>query len=82
MMNRRAFISMMSGSIVAAPLAAEAQQAGKVYRIGALSDGPNPASAPLADAMRELGWVAGQNLMVEQRNAEAREQLPAHRVSH
>ena len=77
MMNRRAFISMMSGSIVAAPLAAEAQQAGKVYRIGALSDGPNPASAPLADAMRELGWVAGQNLMVEQRNAEAREQLPA-----
>jgi hypothetical protein len=52
-----------------APLTAEAQQAGKVYRIGALSDGPNPASAPLAHAMRELGWVAGQNFMIEQRNA-------------
>ena len=45
-----------------APFSSEAQQARKVYRIGALSDGPNPASAPLADAMRELGWVEGQNL--------------------
>jgi len=34
------------------PFGAEGQQVGKVYRIGALSDGPDPASAPLADAMR------------------------------
>jgi hypothetical protein len=60
-----------------APFSAEAQQVRKVYRIGALSDGPNPASAALADAMRELGWVEGQNFMIERRNAEAREQLPA-----
>jgi len=64
-------------SLVLVPLGAEGQQAGKVYRIGALSDGANPASAPLADAMRELGWVEGQNFMIERRNAEAREQLPA-----
>jgi hypothetical protein len=31
-------------SLTLAPLAAEGQQAGKVYRIGALSDGANPAS--------------------------------------
>ena len=64
-------------SLFLAPLAAVAQQAAKVYRIGALSEGPNPASAPLAAAMSELGWVEGQNFMIEQRNAEAREQLPA-----
>jgi len=34
MMDRRAFITMMGGSIRAAPLAGEAQTAGKVYRIG------------------------------------------------
>jgi hypothetical protein len=33
-MNRRAFITVMGGSILVAPLAAEGQQAGKVYRIG------------------------------------------------
>ena len=68
---------VLSVGLLTAPLAPEAQQAGKVYRIGALSDGPNPAFAPLADAMRELGWVEGQNFMVERRNAEAREQLPS-----
>jgi ABC-type uncharacterized transport system substrate-binding protein len=64
-------------SLFLATLAADAQQAGKVYRIGALSDVPNPASAPLAAAMRELGWVEGQNFIIERRNAEARERLPA-----
>jgi putative tryptophan/tyrosine transport system substrate-binding protein len=68
-------VVLLAVILILAPLTAEAQQAGKVYRIGALSDGPNPASAPLAHAMRELGWVAGQNFMIEQRNAEAREQL-------
>jgi hypothetical protein len=36
MMNRRAFISGMAGSLLAASLAAEGQQTGKVYRIGML----------------------------------------------
>ena len=82
MISRRRFTT---GVVIAlTPLGAtasaqeyKAQQAAKVYRIGALTDGPNPASAPLADAMRELGWVEGQNFMIERRNAEAREQLPA-----
>jgi putative tryptophan/tyrosine transport system substrate-binding protein len=55
----------------------EAQQPAKVYRIGTLSDGPDPASGPLMDAMRDLGWVEGQNFKIEKRKANAREQLPA-----
>ena len=37
-MNRRTFLSVLTGSLFAAPLAAEAQLAPKVYRIGYLSD--------------------------------------------
>jgi hypothetical protein len=57
-MRRIGIAAVLALGFVLAPLAAGAQ-AGKLYRIGALSDGPNPASAPMADAMRELGWVAG-----------------------
>ena len=40
--ERRTFMAMIAGGLFAAPLAAEAQQAAKVYRIGVLSqDGPN-----------------------------------------
>jgi putative ABC transport system substrate-binding protein len=75
-MDRRAFITTIGGSILAAPLAGETQQATKIYRIGALSDGPDPASGPLAAAMQELGWIEGQNFRFERRNAGTREQLP------
>jgi putative tryptophan/tyrosine transport system substrate-binding protein len=65
----------------AAPLAAEAQQAAKVARIGYLS--PNLASSPhLRDAflqgLRDLGYVEGRNLVIEYRDAEGKfERLPA-----
>jgi hypothetical protein len=42
-MERRAFISGITVSLLAAPLAADAQQAGKVYRIGLLIPAPAPA---------------------------------------
>jgi putative tryptophan/tyrosine transport system substrate-binding protein len=71
-------------ALLAAPLAVEAQQAGKVYRIGILAQfGPNvPESARLWDGLlqglRELGYVEGQNLVVEGRYAEGKyERLPA-----
>jgi putative ABC transport system substrate-binding protein len=70
MMDRRAFLSALSGSLLAAPLAAVAQQAGKVYRIGTIND-TDPATpkgqGPFYDRMRELGWVYGQNFVVERR---------------
>jgi len=41
-MDRRAFITLVGGSILAAPLATEAQQAGKVYRVGFLGNNSIP----------------------------------------
>src|SRR5215470_3416843 len=78
MIDRRAFITMVSGSIVAAPLAVEAQQPGKVPRVGFLN--PGSASDPLRQrrldafrqALRELGYVEGQNIAIEPRWAEGK----------
>jgi putative ABC transport system substrate-binding protein len=72
-MDRRAFITSMTGGLLAAPLAAEAQQAGKVWQIGLLQEGPNKDLHPEApvnrfvDGLRDLGYVEGQNLVVEYR---------------
>lgn len=61
-------------SLLAGPLAAEAQQAGKVYRVGFLASGSSSAAAPTLDAFRQglhdLGWLEGQNLALEVRWAE------------
>jgi putative ABC transport system substrate-binding protein len=81
--DRRAFIGSLAGGLLAAPLAAEGQQAGKVYRIGFLS--PSSLSDPrtrlfveaFRQGLRELGWVEGQNIAIEYRWAEERiERLP------
>jgi putative ABC transport system substrate-binding protein len=71
--DRRGFVLAMAGSLLVAPLAAEAQQAGKVWRIGLLQEGPNKSLHPEApvnsfvDGLRELGYVEGQNLVIEYR---------------
>ena len=80
-MNRRRFISAVSLSLLGAPLAAQAQQAGKVRRIGYLDQGSAAGSKPYFEAFREglrdLGWVEGQNIAIEVRFAEGRtDQLP------
>ena len=68
-------------TLLAAPLAADAQQAGKVPRIGFLS-ATSPSDRPLLlDAfrqrLRELGWVEGQNIGIDYRYAEGRvDRLP------
>jgi len=75
-MDRRAFITTVGGSILAGPVAVEAQQAGKVYRIGYLSGGSPITSARSVEALRQglrdLGWVEGQNIVIEYRFAEGR----------
>ena len=71
MLDRRTFVGGVLGGLLAAPLAAVAQQAGKVYRIGYLS-APTRASVEqvlqaFLRTLRELGWVEGQNLIIEYR---------------
>jgi putative ABC transport system substrate-binding protein len=78
--KRRTFISVMTGSLLAAPLAAGAQQAGTVYRIGVLSGSSAAAVDPLRrseEYLRALGYVEGRNLVVERRYTEGKlDELP------
>jgi putative ABC transport system substrate-binding protein len=78
-MNRRTFLSALSGSLLAAPLAAAAQPAGKVWRIGYLDQGSSARSTLYADGLRQglrdLGWVEGRNIAVEVRFAEGKTDL-------
>ena len=81
-MDRRAFIGTLAGGLLAAPLVGEAQQAGKVYRIGILEAIPAAQNAPNLDALRkglrDLGYVEGRNLLIEYRSADGRaERFPA-----
>ena len=66
MVDRRTFLSALTGGLLATPLTAEAQPAGKVWRIGIIAI--NPRSAPFVQAferrLRELGWADGQNLVI------------------
>ncbi len=77
-MDRRTFLGALTGSILTVPLAAEAQEAGKVYRIGYVSNSPpnTPESSRLYEAfrqgLRERGWVEGRNAVIEWRFAEGR----------
>ena len=66
-MDRRAFLSTVAGGLLVAPLGAEAQQAGKVYRIGFLRAGQPPESYldGFQQGLRERGYVYGQNVVVE-----------------
>src|SRR5499433_475970 len=81
--DRRAFITLVGGSILAAPLAGEAQQAGRVYRVGLIvttspvsemtgSEPVHPSVRAFVQGLRALGYVEGQNLILERRSAEGR----------
>ena len=81
MITRRTFLGTVAGGLLAAPLAAGAQQAGKVYRIGYLASYSSTTAPhriePFRQGLRELGWVEGKNIVIEYRWAEGRyERLP------
>jgi putative ABC transport system substrate-binding protein len=80
MINRRAFLRTLSASLFAAPLAVEAQQAGKVCRIGLIGvDAAEGAGhVALRQGLRALGYEEGKNLLIEYRGAEGQyDRLPA-----
>jgi len=75
-MERRRFIEVIAGGLLAVPPAASGQQTGKVYRVGYLSPGSSsdPARQRRFEAfrqgLRELGYVEGQNVAIEPRWAD------------
>src|SRR5437667_1856563 len=72
---------ILSASLALAPLTAMAQQAGKVYRIGFLWNSPAVwphALEAFRQGLRDLGWVEGQNIVIEYRWTEGRfDRLPS-----
>ena len=73
---RRKFLATLGGGAVAWPLAARAQSSSKVWRIGVLETTSMALNAPNFDAfrqsLRDLGYVEGQNLIIEYRSAQGR----------
>src|SRR5215472_984189 len=70
-MDRRSLIKLI-GVAMAWPLAARAQQQGKVWRMGFIAHGHERFYDALFKGLQELGYVEGQNLIVERRYAEGR----------
>jgi putative tryptophan/tyrosine transport system substrate-binding protein len=69
-MKRREFIALVAGA-VAWPIALSAQQPGKVYRLALFSASSSPLGrSVLFDALRDLGWIEGKNIIVEERYAD------------
>jgi putative ABC transport system substrate-binding protein len=68
-MRRRDFIKAVVGSAAVWPLAARAQQAGKVWRIGFIAHGHESFYDALFEGLREYGYEEGRNLIVERRYA-------------
>jgi putative ABC transport system substrate-binding protein len=78
-MRRRDFIKGIVGSAAVWPLAARAQQTGKMRVIGVLSPSSETSTVNFLffDALAELGWIEGKNVVFERRYAENRlERLP------
>jgi len=78
-MQRRDFVTGILGTVLALPLAGEAEPQGKVFCIGWLGNVPPPpsmerASAAFVDGLREYGYVEGANLKVEYRWADGRDE--------
>ena len=80
MISRRTFVASLTGSLLAAPRAIEAQQAGKTARVGILSPFSHeidPFRAVIEELQR-LGWVEGKNLILDRRCTDRRnDRLPA-----
>jgi putative ABC transport system substrate-binding protein len=84
--ERREFVVIVGLALLAAPPAAGAPKSEKMARVGILGAGPVPSPQELAksvstnrlwQSMKQLGWVEGQNMVVERRFGESAAQLRA-----
>ena len=70
--NRREFITLLGGAAASWPLAARGQQPGKLHRVGVLFASSVEGSVPdqaFRAGLRERGYIAGQNIIIEFRSA-------------
>jgi putative ABC transport system substrate-binding protein len=80
-MERRTFLGVIAGGLLAAPLAVEAQPAGKMARVGLLSDeSPSLSSELLSSetfsrALHDLGWGEGQQVTFERRYSAGKNEI-------
>ncbi|HEV8617465.1 MAG TPA: ABC transporter substrate-binding protein [Methylomirabilota bacterium] len=84
MIMQVALAAALAFCLLAAPLAAEAKKSEKMVRVGILGIGPVPSPQELSKSvstnpfwlsMRQLGWIDGQNMVVERRFGETADQL-------
>jgi putative ABC transport system substrate-binding protein len=79
--GRRAFLGVLIGGSIAAPIAAQAQQTGRLPRIGILANlrgGVPDLWGAFIEGLKELGYVEGRNMAIEWRVSEGKyERLPA-----
>jgi putative ABC transport system substrate-binding protein len=77
-MNRREFITLLGGGAVAWPLAARAQQSGKLPTVGFLGSATPSAESQRVTAfvqrLRELGWIENRTVAIEYRWGEGRDE--------
>jgi putative ABC transport system substrate-binding protein len=73
-MNRREFLKPLGIVLVAWPITGQAQQVGKIYRIGFLANDPTipmqAAGEAFLQGLREHGFVEGTNIVIERRFAQ------------
>ena len=76
--GRRELLAALGGAAAAWPLAARAQQSGKLQTIGFMGQSTRSAAsewvAPFVQRLRELGWIEGRTVTIEYRWAEGREE--------
>jgi ABC-type uncharacterized transport system substrate-binding protein len=77
-MKRREFLALLVGTIALRPAPLRAQQSGRIFKIGHL-ESSTPSNSPhllgaFRDRLRELGYLEGQNLFIERRYAEGKEE--------
>lgn len=71
-MRRREFIRLVGGAVMAWPLAARAQEPGRIYRLGSFFRDPRTAAHHVAlfEGLKIRGFVEGQNLLADPKGYE------------
>ena len=81
-MRRREFITLLGGTAAAWPLAARAQQPGKLTTIGFLGattpSAQGPWTAAFVQRLREVGWIEGRSVAIQYRWGDRRRRKGPH----